>query len=323
MKQQDTVSLRACRDGLPQRPSAGKGAGRPAFSLLEMLIAVVVVVICSQLVMVVAGNMKYRAREAQSVNNIRQLAIANITYAADNGRFVRDSNDANNKRWFGSRTGNGRSGGAADVYSGTGGYLSDYLAGGAVRYCPVFLNMIAGDNKILSGSDSQHFERGTGGYGYNSVYIGRTPEMLLGGGGGGTPELGATRPKGGQGEESNTVSSPGNWVHSVADGARTVMFTSTAIVKSDQRLVETAETVPYQFLVPDGLGGSMTPTTHFRFRGSALVAWADGHVSFEKPNGFGGQNVYGGNNSKFNVGWFGPTDNNGYWNPRYSEGLPY
>lgn len=323
MQKHRAVSIRGVT--APRRPSlrGAGGAGRAAFNLIELLIATVVVAICSQLLMVAAGEIKHRTREGQSMNNIRQLAIANITYAADHGRFVRDSNDANNKRWFGSRTGNGSSGGSADVYSGTGGYLSDYLEGGAVRYCPVFLNMIAGDEKILSGSGSQHFERGTGGYGYNSVYIGRTPEMLLGAGADDTPELGATRPKKGSGGETNVVSSPGNWTHSVTDGARTVMFTSTAIVKSDQRLVETAETVPYRFLIPGGLGGSMTPTTHFRFRGRALVAWADGHVTFEKPGSFGQHNVYGGNNAKFNIGWFGPSDNNGYWNPRYNEGLPY
>lgn len=310
-------------DLLSRSSAAGypsRGRMRCAFSLIEMLVAIVVIGILATLVMSGVGEIRYKAREAQSVSNIRQLATANVTYASEHGRFARDMNDGNNRRWFGSRTSGGFSGGAGDIYSNKDGYLSDYLDGGRVRYCPVLEAMYDADSGLRS---SFQFDRGAGGYGYNAAYIGNTPEILYGSGDASAmPELGATRPKGGSSqEESNITTSPGNLLHNVEDASRTVMFTSAAIAMGDG-LAEYGSSEPFRFLVPGGqLGGSLTPSTHFRFKGRALVAWADGHVTFEMPNtADSGWNVYGGSNAKYKLGWFGPSDNNGFWNPRRAEG---
>ena len=59
------------------------------------------------------------------------------------------------------------------------------------------------------------------------------------------------------------------------------------------------------------------PSVHFRDHGRALVAWCDGHVSAELPDKVGDD--YAVNKSPLgSIGWFGPTTNNGYWNPAYT-----
>jgi len=62
-----------------------------------------------------------------------------------------------------------------------------------------------------------------------------------------------------------------------------------------------------------------SPSVHFRFSNKALVAWADGRVTAESCDprevGF---NPHGGDAEAQKLGWFGPDEENGYWNPRRS-----
>jgi len=135
---------------------------------------------------------------------------------------------------------------------------------------------------MLTGASS--FENGTGGYGYNAAYIGGTPA---------------------------------NWlqpikVANVPRPSMTVMFTTTAFPKANG-LQEYAFCEPYT-----STWGATDPSVHFRAHGRALVAWCDGHVSAELPTQLGGVNSYGGDSAKAKIGWFGPSDQNGYWNPAYT-----
>jgi hypothetical protein len=41
-------------------------------------------------------------------------------------------------------------------------------------------------------------------------------------------------------------------------------------------------------------------------------------VSAEEPSRLGTKNFYGGDDKKEGVGWFGPEEENGYWNPAFS-----
>lgn len=312
MNRESTIAA-VCADGV--RASNGC-VRRRAFTLVELLAAGVVLAILSIIAFGGISELRYRAREAQSVSNIRQLAAANLAYAADNGRFAPDSDGDLNGfkvRWFGSR----ESSNMREPYTGTGGYLSDYLAGGKVRYCPVLRALFAADASLVG---SGYFEKESGGYGYNSAYVGKTPEEITNPTGDGRPGLGAVRPPElalGAGDSRW----PGNRIVNMRDPAKTVMFTSTIMAGMGGGLVETAESVAY---VDYEFGYELTPTTHFRFKGRALVAWADGHVTFESPNAASTSwNVYHGNNGAYNIGWFGPTDYNGYWNPRQMDGVLY
>jgi len=164
----------------------------------------------------------------------------------------------------------------------TKGYLSPYLGNeGRVKMCPLFSEMLGG---------SSSFEEGTGGYGYNATYIGGTPSNW------GSPSC----------------------ISRVPHPSKTVMFTTTAFAKS-KGVQEYPYSEPYEWVDPNNnLSGALQPSVHFRFRGKALVAWCDGRVSQELPSKLGGTEYYGGDSVREKIGWFGPSEQNGYWNPDYT-----
>lgn len=167
------------------------------------------------------------------------------------------------------------------------GYLAPYLGGGrAIITCP-----------LLKGSKSASFEKGAGGYGYNATYIGGTPS---------TPHRGAIM----------------QWLPGLG---RVVMFATTALAVEDG-IQEYPFCEPWEWVDPRGnLCGPLQPSTHFRAHGKALIAWGDGSVTAETPNlEIPGPNFYGGDNGKFRLGWFGPQEKNGFWNPfsPASQGTP-
>jgi prepilin-type processing-associated H-X9-DG protein len=55
-----------------------------------------------------------------------------------------------------------------------------------------------------------------------------------------------------------------------------------------------------------------TPSIHFRHRGSAVICWADGHVTSEHFGWTYPTNVYGADNAKVHLGYFGGKDNSSF-----------
>jgi prepilin-type processing-associated H-X9-DG protein len=212
---------------------------------------------------------------AQCVGHLHQLAAANLQYAGENdGRFCFAQDKRNNLRWHGLRAS------VSQEFDGSMGPLAPYLGREArVKMCPAF-------EKILKGAKS--FESGSGGYGYNAVYIGGTPANPW------------------DGELLVNVPSP----------ATTLMFADTAMSRKDG-VQEYPFAEPPRWVAPSGkLAGALSPSVHFRHNGRANVAWCDGHVSQEAPGRLGTRNTYGGDDKENKVGWFGPDAENGYWNPR-------
>ncbi len=168
---------------------------------------------------------------------------------------------------------------ANDKFEGGRGPLSPYLGGdGRVKLCP-------GLRKALEGSST--FEEGTGGYGYNAAYIGGSPRDFW------TPER----------------------LGNVAQPARTVMFSDTAFARAEG-IQEYAYCEPRQQERPlERFRGKLSASVHFRHAGRANVAWCDGHATSEEPSQLDGLNGYGGDAKKHQIGWFGPSERNGYWRP--------
>jgi len=160
------------------------------------------------------------------------------------------------------------------------GLLAEYLGlSRRVGVCPEF-------SRHLTGEAS--WEDGSGGYGYNDTYIGGMP--------------GATY----QPNRPANVGNPG----------RTLMFATTAFAVAEG-LQEYASAAPRQSVNPRWeTAGALQPSVHFRFNGKALIAWCDGHVTEESPSSDRGSNIYGGDNETAHIGFCGPTENNGWWNPR-------
>lgn len=251
-----------------------------AFTLLELLVVITIIAILAGLLLGVARSAKERGQAAQCLSNLRQLAVANLACAADNGgQFVAAQDQSNTVRWHGTR------GGTETTFDPTKGLLAPYLGGeGRVKFCPVLRD-------VLKGADT--FEEGTGGYGYNATYIGGTARDRY------------------SGERLGNVPRP----------ALTVMFTDTAFPRANG-LQEYAYCEPFRSIDAAGrLRGTLSPSVHFRHGDRANVAWCDGHVSAEKSTKVGGGNIYGGDAGKWKIGWFGPSEENGYWNPARSYAI--
>jgi prepilin-type N-terminal cleavage/methylation domain-containing protein/prepilin-type processing-associated H-X9-DG protein len=236
-------------------PSAKRG-----FTLVELLVVMGIIGLLAAVLLSSFSSTLTSAKAVVSMNNLRQLAEANITYAADHdGYYCPASNDNSlSILWCGTLVGSS--------YDLSQGYLSPYLGQSKqVKTCPLLASIQL---------DPSHDES-TGGYGYNDTYIGG----------------------------SNGTFQPIK-AASVPRPAMTVMFTTTGWAWA-------TGIQEYPFCKPP----LWTPSTiHFRDRGHALVAWCDGHVTAELPT----QITYGGTPSQPALGYFGPTVNNGYWNPAYT-----
>jgi prepilin-type N-terminal cleavage/methylation domain-containing protein/prepilin-type processing-associated H-X9-DG protein len=251
---------------------------KSAFTLVELLVVIGIVAILAAISFPVYGWCIRQAQASVSGDYLHQLVAANWSYAAEHDScFCPAQDQLNLTRWHGGR---GDSGSAFDT---TKGFLSPYLGtSGMVQRDPLFTDYIKG-----SGS----WEDGSGGFGYNEIYIGGTPQNNY------------------QGISTLKVKHPSS----------TVMFGTTAFAMGDNQLQEYPFCEPPQWVDSNGnLAGSMQPSLDFRANGKALVGWCDGHVTAEKMNDTQGPNYYGGSNVQANIGWFGPVDNNGYWNPDYT-----
>lgn len=270
---------------------------RSGFTLVEILIVVVIIAILIGLALPALQSAMIRGLAAKSTSNLRQLVIANQAFAADFGHFAPSENLArtpedfenNNVRWCGARESE------SDPWDPSRGYLSDYLGNNrSVTPCPLFMKMVGGDE----GS----FEEGAGGYGYNSSYIG---------GRAGSYQVFQSGPF----EGARIPERPGNIKRS-----RTVMFATSAYATGDSVQEYPFIEPPFWAFGPNQISSMRpSPTVHFRFNGKALVAWCDGQISAEEMDPREeGENRHGGDADAQMLGWFGPDEENGYWNPRRS-----
>lgn len=139
------------------RPGCSRG-----FTLTELLVVMCIISVLSVLSYTALINAIRKAQAAASMSNLRQLAIANLAYAADHdGYFCPAQDEYNLVRWHGVRDS------VSDPFDSSKGYLAPYLDGdGKIKVCPLFAQFVSG------------FEDGSGGYGYNETYIGGTPANL-------------------------------------------------------------------------------------------------------------------------------------------------
>ena len=254
---------------------------RSGFTLVEMLVVAVIVIVLGTLAFSGGRRLVTSARIIESTANLRALAIANTTYLADHGRYCPADDRPNKRRWHGARSS------TTARFDPTQGFLSPYLGHSMrVTICPLFRAMVEG---------GASFENGTGGYGYNAAYIGGRP---------GSPF------------DNQSLLRVSARPAQVANPARTVMFTTTAYARAGG-LQEYPYCEPPFWDHGGGTSGNRpSPSVHFRANGKALVAWCDGSVSTEiQSKAAAGINPHGGDSETSALGWFGPDDNNGWWNP--------
>lgn len=235
---------------------------------MELLVAMAVLSLLAALAAGLWPTALAAAESAACRSNLRQLVAANLAYAADHGRYVAAAADiegANSIRWHGARSG-------GKAFDGAKGPLAEYLGGGGasawVRRCPGFR------------PEAEEFEASCGGYGYNALGVGS--ERCLPG----------DFDKSAFGMRAGTLAHP----------AQTVMFADAAFLHGSGKK---AKLIEYSFVEPPRFAdGTMPwPSIHFRHRGKANVAWADGHVSSETLDRTDSRS------QPHALGWFGPDDN--------------
>jgi prepilin-type N-terminal cleavage/methylation domain-containing protein/prepilin-type processing-associated H-X9-DG protein len=138
----------------------------PAFTLVEVLVVLVMVGVLSAVALLGLRMARIQANKAVSSGNLRQLAAANLLYAADHQTYCpTDLNGYNLIRWHGGRSA------VSAPFDPAKGLLAEYLGTSRqVGVCPQLERMI----------DASAFnENGAGGYGYNDIYIGGIPSEHL------------------------------------------------------------------------------------------------------------------------------------------------
>ncbi|HEX5176641.1 MAG TPA: H-X9-DG-CTERM domain-containing protein [Chthoniobacteraceae bacterium] len=267
------LSAKRGNRSMPLPRTARDTCARSGMTIIELMTVLTVLGVVVTVIFAALQHVNERCEAAHCSANLRELASANITYAAEHdGQYVAAQEPKNLVRWHGER------GGLETKFDGRKGPLAPYLGGdGAIKLCPSLRNVL----------QSESFEYGCGGYGYNALYVGGTPVS--------------------------------RWVPArigqIGRASRTVMFTDTAFPRKNG-LQEYAFSEPWCWVdVLGRLRGKLSPSVHFRHANTANVAWCDGHVSAESPSELGDGNQYGGDARKWNIGWFGPSTDNGYWKP--------
>lgn len=283
-------------------PANNPGRG---FTLLEVLVVIGLVALLLGILLPALGASRETARASVCASNARQLQLANDLYAADfNDSYAPGMPDrlANLTRWYGSRENQ------AAAFTSAGGPLSEYLgrsgAGDAVRVCPTFAPMLAvlADATALVTAGS--FERGCGGYGYNTAFVG------------------AVRARSASGEWTLVSDRAGMPRSRFAEPVRTAAFADAAIRDASSP----AGVFEYSFLEPrfwpEFPGQRPDPSTHFRHGGGggarggrANTSWLDGHVSTESLAFSQASGFYAGEPRDARIGWFGAADDNSLYDP--------
>ena len=259
-----------------------------AFTLVEILVVILAIAFLMAILVPALAAARSRTRDLVCKSNLRQLLIASIGYATENdGFYVPAASDmwdsAGLHRWHGVRD-------ALNVpFDASRGPLVGYLADGQVKECPAKVGFVKGEDW------NANFEQGCGGYGYNMTYIGSRIWQY------GINSAQAWKEAYARTTRMTEIAAPGE----------ALMFADTAIAKDGISLIEYSFAEP-PFAVDNGKTVTsfyMSPSIHFRHRGRANVAWADGHIEPRKIAQFDDKNVYGVDSASMKLGWFEPVNN--------------
>jgi len=217
-------------------------SGRAGFTFIELLVAITIVAVVMVLGSAVYQRAIQQGRQAASIGNIRQLALAGILYANEHGGALfpyRAREPGGTVWWFGYESAGsaGRAEGSRELEKERSPLYPYLQSVGGVEICPGFMY----DRTIWK----PKFNGASYGYGYN---------VLLGGGWQGTAPTGRL----------TLMERP----------SEVAMFATCAQVNTFQAPASASNPLVEEFYGFD----QRERTIHFRFGDHALVAFCDGHV---------------------------------------------
>ena len=222
------------------------------FTLIELLVVIAIIAILASMLLPALSSARSAARAASCRSNIRQLNWALQLYVEDNQGFcVPGYRDA---AWQETWCGVNRNGKIEPE-----GGIMPYMSGSSqIKVCPEL-------SEVLDESDI--FNKGNGGYGYNISYIGNTP---------------------------GHYDAPNKSAHisAVANPADTAAFGDSLYMQSNGKFTEM-----YSITAP---GMAYSPDINFRHNQQASIAWLDGLVTAEKITWSLSEDY-----KKHLLGWFG------------------
>src|SRR5476649_1941430 len=116
------------------------------FTLIELLVVIAIIAILAAMLLPALGAAKRKAQTAQCLNNIKQLQLAWILYAGDNGDFLA-VNDTTKSAWVDHATypRENTVAGATNQLPVTTGALWNYNKSLGIYHCPGQVNSATGE----------------------------------------------------------------------------------------------------------------------------------------------------------------------------------
>jgi len=227
------------------------------FTLIELLVVIAIIAILAAMLLPALSSARTSARSASCRSNIRQLNLALLMYIESNQGFcVPGYRDA---AWQETWCGVNRNG----KIEPEGGIMPYMAESSQIKICPEL-------SEALDESDT--YNKGNGGYGYNISYLGNTPGHY-------------------------TAPNKSAHISAAADPADTAAFGDSLYMQNNGTFTEM-----YSITAPSM---AYAPDMNFRHSQQASVAWLDGHVSAERISWSLSSNY-----KKHQLGWFG-NENDG------------
>lgn len=224
-------------------------ASHKRFTLIELLVVVAIIAILASMLLPALSQAREKARGSSCINNLKQMASANLMYVGDNGVLCpikSPKNEDNSYNWFYGLAGEPMSGAAYNLTKG--GFLHPYLGENTLAtLCPTW--------RTTSNISDPAKSEGTGGYGYTRLSF--------------SSDIKVTTP-GDDKSISNGRTQPGK----IKRPTSIIMFADCAMGPTP---TGTAILVAKGFGMQDKHG-----TLHFRHSGWSNIAWLDGHVDGER-----------------------------------------
>ena len=111
-----------------RRPGSVRASHR-AFTLIELLAVMVIILILAGLILNIAGNAQYKAALSRANAEIKQMETACESYKVDNGTYPRDNATNNYTDNLNAQTATDPNASTAPTYSNASAYLFQQLSG--------------------------------------------------------------------------------------------------------------------------------------------------------------------------------------------------